>query len=91
MLQRIEGWIVAVELRTVNSRYFKLNFRVSEGFAGLEPRIETLLRGRIRRGTVYVQLRIERSAAPDNYRINSGVLLQYRHELEALARFACRL
>jgi uncharacterized protein (TIGR00255 family) len=81
-----EGWIVAVELRAVNSRYFKLNFRVTEGFAGLEPRIEALLRGRIRRGTVYVQLRLERTAAPENFRINSGVLLRYRHELEMLAR-----
>jgi uncharacterized protein (TIGR00255 family) len=84
--RELEGWDVAVELRTVNSRYFKLNFRVSEGFAGLEPRIEALLRGRVRRGTVYAQLRLQRSTAPDNYRINSGVLLQYRHELETLAR-----
>jgi uncharacterized protein (TIGR00255 family) len=81
-----DGWIVAVELRAVNSRYFKLNFRVTEGFAGLEPRMEALLRGRVRRGTVYVQLRLERTTAPESYRINSGVLLRYRHELEMLAR-----
>lgn len=80
-----EGWSVAVELRAVNSRYFKLNFRVTEGFTGLEPRMEALLRSRIRRGTVYVQLRLERTTAPENYRINSGVLLRYRQELEATA------
>src|SRR5688572_29546155 len=81
-----EGWIVAVELRAVNNRYFKLNFRVTEGFAGLEPRMEALLRGHIRRGTVHVQLRLERTTAPENYRINSAVLLRYQHELEAVAR-----
>jgi uncharacterized protein (TIGR00255 family) len=81
-----QGWVVTVELRAVNSRYFKLNFRVTEGFVGLEPRMEALLRGRVRRGTVYVQLRLERATAPDNYRINSGVLLRYRQELESLAR-----
>jgi uncharacterized protein (TIGR00255 family) len=80
------GWFVAVELRAVNNRYFKLNFRASEGFAGLEPRIEAALRERIRRGTIYVQLRLERIVAPENYRINGRILKRYRDELEILAR-----
>jgi uncharacterized protein (TIGR00255 family) len=81
-----DGWIVAVEIRAVNSRYFKLNFRATEGFAGLEPRIEAVLRESLRRGTVYVQLRLERTAAPDSYRINGEVLRRYRDELASLAR-----
>jgi uncharacterized protein (TIGR00255 family) len=80
------GWIVAVEVRAINSRYFKLNYRASEGFAGLEPRIETLLRQLVRRGTVYVQLRLERTSAPENYRVNGKVLKRYWDELATLAR-----
>lgn len=81
-----DGWVVAVEVRAVNSRYFKLNFRATEGFAGLEPRTESLLRDYLRRGTVYVQLRLQQTFASENFRINAEVLRQYRHELELLAR-----
>ena len=33
-----EGVSVAIEVRTVNSRYYKLSVRSTDGFAALEPR-----------------------------------------------------
>ena len=79
-----DGIAVTVEVRTINSRHFKLSYRASEGFASLEPEIETITREMIRRGTVQLNLRVDRQASPDDYRINGRVLENYRAQLEAL-------
>lgn len=76
------GMSIAVEVRTINSRHFKLNYRASEGYAALEPEVEAATREIIRRGTVQLNLRVERSAAAEDYRINIDVLENYRQQLE---------
>ena len=75
---------VAVEVRTLNSRYFKLTVRAGECFLSLEPRIEAVVRRRVRRGTVQVAVRINREMTPERYRLNGTVLQGYRNQLEAL-------
>jgi uncharacterized protein (TIGR00255 family) len=75
---------VAVEVRTVNSRYFKLTLRAGECFLSLEPRIETVVRKSVRRGTVLVGLRIDRQLTPDQYRLNAAVIRAYRAQLNQL-------
>src|SRR5262245_46294273 len=76
------GLSIAVEIRTVNNRYFKLNLRVTEGYAPLEAHLESLIREQIRRGTVQVQLQIDREARPEDYRLNQAVLKGYLQQLE---------
>jgi uncharacterized protein (TIGR00255 family) len=77
-----EGLAVAVEVRTINSRHFKLSYRASDGYAGLEPEIEAAAREVIRRGTVQLTLRVDRSVSADDYRINTAVLENYRRQLQ---------
>lgn len=79
-----ESLAVSVEVRTINSRYFKLTVRCGEGYGVLEPEIENVVRQQIRRGTVQVNLRIDRMAAPDDYQLNIAVLDQYRKQLDRL-------
>jgi len=79
-----DGLAVAVEVRTINSRFFKLALRTSEGYGSLEPQIEALVRDRIRRGTIQVNLRIDRTASPEEFKINVGVLHGYWRQLQAL-------
>lgn len=79
-----EHLAVSVELRTVNSRYLKLSLRASEGYASLESQIEAALRTRIKRGTVQMNLRVERQATADDYQINATVLGSYHRQLEKL-------
>lgn len=74
---------VGVEVRTINSRHFKLSFRASEGYAALEPAVESVTREFIRRGTVQLNVRIDRRAGADDYRINTDVLESYRRQLQA--------
>jgi uncharacterized protein (TIGR00255 family) len=77
------GLSIAVEIRTVNNRYFKLNLRMTEGYAPLESHVESLLRQQIRRGTVQVNLQIDREPRPDDYRLNPAVLAGYLKQLES--------
>jgi len=83
--RQADGLAVAVEVRTINSRHFKLNYRASDGYAGLESEIEAATRGAIRRGTVQLNLRVDRASSVDEYKIRTAVLESYRNQLEALA------
>jgi uncharacterized protein (TIGR00255 family) len=83
--RQADGLAIAVEVRTINSRHFKLSYRASEGFAGLEAEIEAVARDAIRRGTVQLNLRVDRPPSADDYRLNAAVLAGYRGQLEALA------
>jgi len=76
------GLAVAVEARTINSRHFKLSFRASEGYSSLEPEVEAVVRGSIRRGTVQLNLRVDRRITTDDFRINTDVVENYRAQLE---------
>jgi uncharacterized protein (TIGR00255 family) len=80
------GLAVSVEVRTINSRYFKLSVRSSEGYAALEPHIEETVRRVIHRGTIQVTLRAERLRTAEDYRLNVDVLERYRNQLEELKR-----
>ena len=77
---------IAAEVRTINSRYFKLVTRCGEGYGTLEPQIENLIRQHIKRGTVQVSLRVERAHASDDFQFNAAVLSGYRQQLEELRK-----
>jgi uncharacterized protein (TIGR00255 family) len=79
-----EGLSVLVEVRTINNRHFKLSFRASEGYASLEPDVEAVVRQAMRRGTVQVNLRVDRRASAEDYRINNSVVESYRWQIDAL-------
>lgn len=84
--RRRDDLAVVVEARTINNRYFKLSLRITEGYAAFEPAIESLVRERIRRGTVQVNVRADRAHSADDYRVNAVVLNGYRRQLEAIGK-----
>jgi uncharacterized protein (TIGR00255 family) len=84
--RQANGLCAGIELRTINNRYFKLTLRATEGYTSLEPRVEALAREFIRRGTVYANLRIDRDAAPSDYRLNTVALAAYRRQVAQLSR-----
>jgi uncharacterized protein YicC (UPF0701 family) len=45
---RYEALSVAIEMRTINNRHYKLSLRASEGYAALEPNIDAVVRQRVR-------------------------------------------
>ena len=79
--QESEDLRVRAEIRAVNSRHLKLSCRIPEGYAALEPRIDTLVRGEIRRGTIQLSLSIDKATSSEEYRINRDVLVSYIEQL----------
>lgn len=75
---------VQVEIRSVNSRYLKLNLRITEPYQSLEPLIESLVRKRLARGTIAVSVRIQREHLPDEYQLNVVALESYRRQVDEL-------
>lgn len=78
------GLRVSVDIRTVNSRYFKMSVRGNDYMGDLESRIDPLVRKYIRRGTVNVLLQLDRDAGADDYQINHAVLAGYLQQLSHL-------
>lgn len=78
---------VTVELRTVNNRHLKLNARISEPYGSLEPELERLVREHVRRGTVQLNLRVERPRQAEDYRLNLVALKSYRDQVSTLIAF----
>lgn len=81
---QVDGLSISVEVRSVNSRYFKLVVKSGEGYSALEAEIENVARTSVRRGTLQVTLSINRPKVSDDYQINVGVLDSYRRQLSSL-------
>jgi uncharacterized protein (TIGR00255 family) len=79
-----DGIAVAVEVRSINNRYFKLSVRASEGYAALEPLVEAEVRRTIHRGTVQVNVRVDRRRSPEDFKINVEILERYQTQLHEL-------
>ncbi|HJN07628.1 MAG TPA: YicC/YloC family endoribonuclease [Pirellulaceae bacterium] len=80
--QQADGISVAADVRTVNSRFFKLSTRSNEAYGGLDSRVDETVRSVIRRGTVQVDLRIERESEA-NVLLNESVLASYCQQLQS--------
>lgn len=77
-----DGITVVVELRTINSRYFKLSLKCAEGYNSLESEIDSLVRSQVRRGAVQVAIRVDRTHAADEFKINQEVLASYLRQID---------
>ncbi|MBN2180885.1 MAG: YicC family protein [Sedimentisphaerales bacterium] len=70
----IDGAVYAVEVKTVNNRYFKTIIKLPELMAYLEEDIEKLLRNNLSRGTVNYVLRIKDLSSNALFDINEVAL-----------------
>ena len=75
-----------VEIRSVNNRHFKLSLRCPEGFQQHEAEFERLVRESISRGTVYLTLRIDRTASSAGPRLNAELLKAYWQQLNDISK-----
>ncbi len=71
------GVSYALEVRSVNNRYYKATIKLPESLQFLEPDVERLLRTRLQRGSVTYVLRIRNSSAAAAYDINQAALARY--------------
>jgi uncharacterized protein (TIGR00255 family) len=73
----VEGVEFAVEVRTVNNRYFKLSAKIPEAWSSVEPEIDKRVRSRVTRGSVLVAIRARVPDEQATYRVNGAALANY--------------
>ncbi len=76
---------LSIELRALNNRYLKVSVRAPDPYHLLEAEFEKVIRRQIKRGTIQLQLRCERQAEPQDFRINTVALASYVQQVRAAA------
>ena len=70
-----------LELRSLNSKYFKAVIRLPEEFQGLEAEMDSQLRHRLTRGSVFVTARCSDVSGDAAHDINEKALSRYIGQL----------
>ena len=82
---RVGDLTVLTETKTVNNRYLKVSLRMSDGYGILEPKVESLVRENISRGTVNISVRISREFTASDSRLNEPLLRSYFEQVREIA------
>ena len=81
------GTHYAVEIRSLNNRFFKPVIKLPENVSGLEPELETILREHLGRGSITYVLKMRMDSADAAYHINVPALDAYIAQLRGLKGF----
>jgi uncharacterized protein (TIGR00255 family) len=76
------GTHYAVEIRSLNNRFFKPVIKLPDNVAGLEPELESMLRERLGRGSITYILKMRVDSAEAAYHINTAALNAYIEQLK---------
>jgi uncharacterized protein (TIGR00255 family) len=79
-----DGTHYAVEIRSLNNRFFKSVIKLPENVSGLEPELETQLREHLGRGSITYILKMRTDSAEAAYHINTSALKSYLEQLQAV-------
>jgi uncharacterized protein (TIGR00255 family) len=82
------GFAVSVEVRAVNNRHLKVTVRGSDPYPMLEPELEKVVRRYVKRGTLHINVRVERQPKPSELKLNIAVLQTYLQQIHAVSREA---
>ncbi len=77
----VDGVSYALELRSLNNRYFKASIKLPEHLSVFEPEVEKQLRERLTRGTVSYSLRVRDTRASAAQEVNVAALQSYVDQL----------
>jgi uncharacterized protein (TIGR00255 family) len=81
----VNGWAIRVSVKSVNHRFLDIRFRLPEGFDVYELRLRKIIRERIHRGHLDVNLNVQPGATAP-VQVNRGLLQTYLHAAEELRR-----
>src|SRR3984893_11445021 len=77
------GWAIRVSVKSVNHRFLDVRFRLPEGFDVYELRLRQIVRERIHRGHIDVNLNVQPGAAGP-VQVNRDLLQAYAQSAEEL-------
>jgi uncharacterized protein (TIGR00255 family) len=79
-----DGTHYAVEIRSLNNRFFKPIIKLPDNVAGLEPEMESMLREKLGRGSITFILKMRSESAEAAYHINIPALKAYLEQLQSI-------
>jgi uncharacterized protein (TIGR00255 family) len=79
-----DGHVYHLEIRSVNSRYFKAAIRVPEDFSFAETELERMLRTRLTRGSVALRLMVRDLSATAAHEINVAAVQHYVSQFQSV-------
>jgi uncharacterized protein (TIGR00255 family) len=79
-----DGTHYAVEIRSLNNRFFKPVIKLPDAVSGLEPELETMLREKLGRGSITYVLKMRMNSAEAAYHINTPALQAYLDQLQKI-------
>ena len=77
------GWAIRVSVKSVNHRFLDVRFRLPEGFDVYESRLRQIVREKIHRGHVDVNVNVQPGAAAP-VQVNRDLLQAYARSAEEL-------
>jgi uncharacterized protein (TIGR00255 family) len=77
------GWAIRVSVKSVNHRFLDIRFRLPEGFDVYELRLRQIIREKIHRGHLDINLNVQPGAASP-VQVNRDLLQAYRYAAEDL-------
>lgn len=83
---QVDSYHYAVELRSLNNRYFKATIRLPEAILGLEGELEAHLRKKLSRGSITLAVRMYDSAGDITPTIHENTLAAYLKHIEVLQK-----
>lgn len=75
---------VWVEIRSINSRYLKVNLACPERYLAFQSEAESIVRKFIQRGTVALQIKVHHVSGPPPVQINTELIESLRGQLRPL-------
>jgi uncharacterized protein (TIGR00255 family) len=78
---QVDGVHYAVELRSVNNRYFKTQVRVPDELTGVEAELDAALARRLSRGSIILTVRFADTSAAAAAQINTSAIESYVRQL----------
>src|SRR5712671_6953302 len=78
------GTHYAVEIRSLNNRFFKPVIKLPDAVAGLEPELESMLREKLGRGSITYILKLRSDSAEAAYHLNIPALKAYLAQLQSI-------
>src|SRR3954453_22164174 len=78
------GTHYAVEIRSLNNRFFKPVIKLPENVSGLEPEMESMLREKLGRGSITFILKMRTDSEEAAYHINVPALTAYLRQLQSI-------
>ena len=79
-----DGTHYAVEIRSLNNRFFKPVIKLPDNVSGLEPELEVMLREALGRGSITYILKMRSDSAEAAYHINTSALQAYLDQLKSI-------